>query len=243
MFHLIQPTSTTDQDAEHAYAAIAREVRGGGILPGLGSFLTTQSNRESDRPWALLALTELHLAEGRTTHAEEAARMLTKEYTGTEHARYAWGSLIGVSIETGNAALAREALGALQETWSEEPLTHLIAADIAAHFDDREKRTPAASPLIARATSAVDEAFVLGAPYPNPASHTVTVPLVLREASEVRVVIYDLLGREVAVLAAGPAEPGGHLFDLDAGTLAPGVYVVQARSGLGTLARRFTVAR
>ncbi|MEO1571743.1 MAG: T9SS type A sorting domain-containing protein [Bacteroidota bacterium] len=87
------------------------------------------------------------------------------------------------------------------------------------------------------------EAFQLGAPYPNPTGETVTVPLALPEAAEARVVVYDVLGRVVAVLSDGPLEPGRHTFEMTTTTLAAGVYVVRAVSGQGVATQTFTVAR
>ncbi|MEP0546273.1 MAG: T9SS type A sorting domain-containing protein [Rhodothermales bacterium] len=68
----------------------------------------------------------------------------------------------------------------------------------------------------------------LGAAYPNPSSGAVTVPLVLSEVAEVSVVVYDVLGRQVAVLADGRVEAGRHAFALDGGTLPAGLYIVRA---------------
>ncbi|MEO1077723.1 MAG: sialidase family protein, partial [Bacteroidota bacterium] len=52
------------------------------------------------------------------------------------------------------------------------------------------------------------EAFALGAPYPNPTREAVTVPLTLAEPGAVRVVVVDVLGRQVAVLAEGARAAG-----------------------------------
>ena len=84
----------------------------------------------------------------------------------------------------------------------------------------------------------------LYAPRPNPASSRAVVPYALAEAGAVRVAVYDLLGREVAVLADGPAARGAHEAPLDTRTLAPGVYVMRmTASGGFTEARRLTVVR
>ncbi|MEO0743575.1 MAG: T9SS type A sorting domain-containing protein [Bacteroidota bacterium] len=87
------------------------------------------------------------------------------------------------------------------------------------------------------------EATVLGVPYPNPTRDAVTVPLTLAQPAEVRVVVTDLLGREVAVLADGSQQAGRHALTLDTGALASGVYVVRATVGGVTATQRVTVAR
>ena len=78
---------------------------------------------------------------------------------------------------------------------------------------------------------------------PNPVSTGGVVRVSLPEAGVVRVVVYDVLGRQVAVLADGERAAGEHAVALDAGRLAPGVYVVRVTVGRETVARRVTVAR
>ena len=74
-----------------------------------------------------------------------------------------------------------------------------------------------------------------------------SVSLTLAEAADVRVSVYDLLGRAVAMPLAGPLAGGTHRADLDVSRLAPGVYVVRASVNHGGAAvvetARLTVAR
>jgi hypothetical protein len=57
---------------------------------------------------------------------------------------------------------------------------------------------------------------------------TSTIPFELPETAEVRVSVYDLLGREVAALLEGRREAGRYRARFDANGLAAGVYVVRA---------------
>ncbi len=78
--------------------------------------------------------------------------------------------------------------------------------------------------------------------YPNPASGAATGALWLDAAQSVRVGVYDLLGREVAVLYNGPLRAGDHRFTLDAGGYSGGLYVVRvAADGFSTAQRVFVV--
>ena len=61
------------------------------------------------------------------------------------------------------------------------------------------------------------------------------------EPGRVRIAVSDVLGREVAVLTDGERPAGPLEARLNAGRLAPGVYVVQLEAG--TAARRLTVVR
>ncbi len=87
------------------------------------------------------------------------------------------------------------------------------------------------------------EAVALGAPYPNPSSGSVVVPLVLGTATEARVVVFDVLGRRVATLAEGHLEAGRHDLALDAAVLPAGVYLVRATSDGFTASWRLTLVR
>jgi hypothetical protein len=89
---------------------------------------------------------------------------------------------------------------------------------------------------------AAPAAFRLSA-YPNPSGGEATVALSLRERAEVRVALYDVLGREVATLADGVLAAGRHVLTLDGSVLPAGVYLVQATSGARVHTHRITVVR
>jgi hypothetical protein len=54
------------------------------------------------------------------------------------------------------------------------------------------------------------------------------LPFEVGEPAHVRLAVYDVLGREVAVLADGTFEPGRYEAAFDGRSLASGVYVVRA---------------
>ncbi len=83
-------------------------------------------------------------------------------------------------------------------------------------------------------------ALALGAPYPNPSYGSATLPLALPAATEVRVAVYDVLGRAVAVVHDGPLASGAHTLSLDTAALPLGIYSVRATAGGFTTAQRFT---
>ena len=85
--------------------------------------------------------------------------------------------------------------------------------------------------------------LALDAPYPNPSRGAVTVPFVVPSDGPARLAAYDVLGREVAVLADGAHEAGAHEARLPTGSLPPGVYVVRLVAGDETRVQRLTVVR
>jgi uncharacterized repeat protein (TIGR01451 family) len=78
---------------------------------------------------------------------------------------------------------------------------------------------------------------------PNPFTHRTTVAFEIAEASAVRLAVYDVLGREVAVLVDREVEAGRHEAVFDARGLAPGVYVYRLTAGGAVRTGRMTLAR
>lgn len=79
--------------------------------------------------------------------------------------------------------------------------------------------------------------------YPNPTGGTATLALALSAPERVRVVVYDVQGREVARVHDGPATDGGR-FTIETGGLPAGSYLVRATTASGASATTgLTVAR
>ena len=97
--------------------------------------------------------------------------------------------------------------------------------------------------VVAGETDAAALVTALGVPAPNPVAGRATVRYSVAEAGPVHVAVTDMLGRAVAVLADGERATGHHEAALDAGRLAPGVYVVRLVTGAGAWSQRLTVAR
>lgn len=97
-------------------------------------------------------------------------------------------------------------------------------------------------PVASRGGAGV-EVLALDAPTPNPFQQRTLVRYALPETAEVRVAVYDVLGRQVAVLAEGEKAPGRYEATLDASDLASGVYVIRLVTGETALVRRVTVVR
>lgn len=85
--------------------------------------------------------------------------------------------------------------------------------------------------------------FALGAPYPNPASGRLSVPYFLAEVGAVRMAVYDVLGRRVALAVDGPRAAASDVAVVETDALSAGVYVVVLEAGGQRAASRFTVVR
>jgi hypothetical protein len=99
--------------------------------------------------------------------------------------------------------------------------------------------------------SAVDEPVVIGAPstyltarnYPNPFNPTTTIQYSLPVAGAVTLRIFDIVGREVAVLVNQTQAAGSYAIAWDGHNAASGLYFYRLTVGNQTLTQRMTLLK
>jgi hypothetical protein len=79
--------------------------------------------------------------------------------------------------------------------------------------------------------------------YPNPFRKQVTLSYSLPEAQEVRLAVYDVLGREVTLASEGRQEAGRHRVQFDGSSLPSGSYFVRLRVGNKIHTQKITTIR
>ncbi len=89
----------------------------------------------------------------------------------------------------------------------------------------------------------VPSGVVLHQNYPNPFNPATTIGFYLPETSDIRLSVHDLLGREVGILAQGPAAPGEHSVVFDASQLPGGVYMYRLTAGSHAVTRKLTLVK
>jgi endo-1,4-beta-xylanase len=77
----------------------------------------------------------------------------------------------------------------------------------------------------------VSRKFDLLQNYPNPFNPTTTISFNLPQRSSVRLVLMDILGREVINIDKGSVEAGAHKIELNASGLTSGVYIYRLEAG------------
>jgi hypothetical protein len=85
--------------------------------------------------------------------------------------------------------------------------------------------------------------FALLQNYPNPFNPSTEIAFVLEKAGMVSLRVYDLLGREVAVLQDGWRDAGTHQVRFNAAGLPSGMYVYQLRTGEHNAVRRMLLMK
>jgi len=73
--------------------------------------------------------------------------------------------------------------------------------------------------------------FSLAQNYPNPFNPVTSIKYSVPKQSLVKLVIYDIIGREVATLVNEVKNPGNYAVNFDASMYASGVYFYRMESG------------
>jgi hypothetical protein len=85
--------------------------------------------------------------------------------------------------------------------------------------------------------------FALGQNYPNPFNPATQLAFDLPEASNVRLAVFDVLGRQVALLADGAFEAGTHEVTFNAESMPSGVYLYRIEAGTYSATRRMMLLK
>jgi hypothetical protein len=75
------------------------------------------------------------------------------------------------------------------------------------------------------------EEFIFRGAYPNPFNPKTVLSFELRDASFVKLAIYDISGRQVAELINGWRDAGSHDVTFDASRLSSGIYLYHLTAG------------
>lgn len=165
-------------------------------------------------------------------------------------------------LYVGEAEVASQAhTGALSVTTVDLLLGQMLPGDTQYNFDGAmdevrvyrraldagEVRGLVAS-VLSNETLGDGAALALGTPYPNPFATSVTIPVTLGVPTDVRMSVYDLLGRRVAsqqlgVLGAGPHALTWDGLAEDGARAASGVYLVRVESTTTAAHARIVLAR
>lgn len=79
--------------------------------------------------------------------------------------------------------------------------------------------------------------------YPNPFNPSTTIPYGLNEASNVELIVYDMLGRKIQTLVTGYKNPGRYNVKFNAESLSSGVYFYRLVTDNNVFVKRFTLIK
>jgi choice-of-anchor C domain-containing protein len=166
--------------------------------------------------------------------------------SGIHHVRVAAaGASQDFSFDT--SAAWEWAMGWTAKSWQFTAVSNATTVELYS-LDAASQAGPAIDNVDVEVVSLVDApgpalAFALAPAAPNPASGTTLISWSLMRAGEARLAIFDVRGRQVALLASGPQSAGAHSSRWDASQAAPGVYLVQLTMEGQTRMSRVAVTR
>ena len=96
---------------------------------------------------------------------------------------------------------------------------------------------------VARPENAVPGSFVLWQNYPNPFNPNSDIRYQISDVAHVRLVVYDILGREVATLVNERKAPGTYEVKFGGAGLSSGVYIYRMTAGKFTETRRMILLK
>ena len=147
------------------------------------------------------------------------------------------------SFEAGNAGAAVNKLGAFinqvnakrGKNISDADADNLIgcAQAIIVAISTAGKRGDGADEGAAEVQEVPTE-FALESNYPNPFNPQTTIRFSVPESAQVRLIVYDVLGRQVRVLVDGTREAGTHEVVFEAGNLPSGTYLYRLETPAGS---------
>jgi hypothetical protein len=85
--------------------------------------------------------------------------------------------------------------------------------------------------------------FSLGKNYPNPFNPTTTIPYSLKKSGRVRLSVFDMMGKEVAVLIDGVRPEGADVVRFDGSDLSSGIYFYKLQTADNVSTGKMTMVK
>jgi beta-galactosidase len=148
-----------------------------------------------------------------------------------------WTIFDWCTIQQGTGA---QTMGAYQ-------MDHTTVKPVAARIRDTYGRFKASSETAILSVEPLAQGrpseFRLDQNFPNPFNPTTAITFQTATSGRVKLAVYDVLGREVAVLTDGPRDAGNYSLTWNAGTASTGVYFCRLTAGPSTAVKKMLLLR
>jgi hypothetical protein len=128
--------------------------------------------------------------------------------------------------------------------------TDTVAVASGFDFDTRESNTIYRALILNRGEVTSNEelgglprTFDLEQNYPNPFNPTTQINYAVPEQSDVRIEVYNVIGRRVATLVNREMAPGNYTVNFDASSLSSGMYFYRLKAGSTLLTKKMTLIK
>jgi len=89
----------------------------------------------------------------------------------------------------------------------------------------------------------VPQSVTLYQNYPNPFNPSTSIQFELTHSEQVKLTVYDMLGREVSLLADGIYSSGIHTFNWNASNFSSGIYIYTLETTSRRITRKMTLMK
>ena len=89
----------------------------------------------------------------------------------------------------------------------------------------------------------IPQKFVLDQNYPNPFNPSTTIRFTLAKDSKAKIIVYDLVGKEVAILVNGQLKAGEHTVEWSTENIASGIYIYKLITKDFTQVKKMTLLK
>lgn len=79
--------------------------------------------------------------------------------------------------------------------------------------------------------------------YPNPFNSTTNIKYSIKEAGFVKIKVYDILGREIAILVSEEKPVGIYTINFDGSSLSSGIYFYRFQAGSFTQTKKMILTK
>jgi hypothetical protein len=113
-----------------------------------------------------------------------------------------------------------------------------------ANYEIYYKRDPSGNPVgITNINSQIPQGFSLSQNYPNPFNPVTNIEFSIPDAGFVKLVVYDILGKEISNPVNENLSAGTYKVDFDASALPPGVYIYRMEAGESTDIKKMVLVK
>jgi tetratricopeptide (TPR) repeat protein len=217
------------------------DLRGGKDLSNMKSFILDVKGSEKYlalKPQAERLMVDYYKAMGDFTIAVATADSLLGKYKGDEDytcdIMYAKGLILAHNLNQPDKAA--ESFSQIMQQYPKNGLSRLAENELRIMGKEVDKQ-------IGKNTPGSVAGFALLENYPNPFNPTTNITFTLPQKSNVKLVVYDVLGKEVATLANSNYEAGKYSFTFNGSNLASGMYFYTLTTSQGIITKKMMLVK
>lgn len=196
----------------------------------------------SQRPWLDILEIEHFQESGAYEQAQNLARKLMADQSLSSSLRETAARRLFIQQLIGqhNPDEAGNTLEWITAITPEEDRTRLEWMSTLVEIYSNKTEKPAQAYAEAKDTNASD---LVVSNYPNPFNPTTNIRYQITEEGPVVLVVYDMLGREIATLVNEVKQAGEYNAQFDAGSLSSGIYLYRLQAGNTVINRQMTLIK